>query len=65
MKDGKRRKSDKHGHAKGDVGSKSVAGIGRERLAEPTKSRSGRSTSSDREDTHGHKEQRSGSEKKV
>ena len=33
--------------------------------SEPSKSRGSRSASSDREDTHGHKEQRSGSEKKV
>jgi hypothetical protein len=58
VKDGKRRKGDKH------VGSKG-GGSERERLSEPTKFRSRRSTSSDREDTSSHKEQRSGSEKKV
>lgn len=63
VKDGGRRRGDKQGHGKSDMGTRGVPGA--TGWSEPTKSRGSRSASSDREDTHGHKEQRSGSEKKV
>lgn len=66
VKDGRRRKSDKQGHGKGDMGSRGSTGGTRERgMSEPKPSRGARSGSSDHEDAHGHKEQRNASEKKV
>lgn len=66
VKDDRWRKSDKQAHGKGDMGSRGATGGTRGRgMSEPNPSRGARSRSSDREDAHGHKEQRSGSEKKV
>ena len=61
VKDSRRRRSDKKGHGRSDLGTRGVPGV--TGWSEPTKSRGSRSASSDREDTL--KEQKSGSEKKV